>query len=1168
MLTDIRDSDGEGAVSKKKDGGLTMKTLEGVLGVDDVDTPQRSAISTRCAELDAEMPLLLGVSKAILDYVLFCHQEDSQWPLAEPAVLKARFDDIFDATRYRKALDHIRALRKQRAQDARVDDAELKSLQQDRERASATKSRIRVLREAATQKQAELDRLEEQISVKTRSNKDIYDKATRFRELISQAETLEERRSIYAETCKSLEEHMVRLDGTVESLERELADLPRSIEAEQHALVAHKDTITALRATREARAREHERILSEQGDIIAAQRALERTLMNGAAELERLSETYGLSTVVHPEAGSNIDAFRALRSSFDNAVVVRRQQHTADTAKLRAEYAAQLSQLSHKAQSLRDKLRDASSNRAQHLDNVHRIEEGISAIDKELRAFVEAPDHAPRIAELRESITKHTDELNQGLVARTAEAGASLAALESRRDELTRQVAASTRHAEQRAARAHAQQQLELSRARLDEAIAKTGDTKLSPDEMSSRAADRVSVAQETLSKHQDTLTECQRRKDRLGASRDMAYAQQNERSDRAAALDAEATNELGSYAKPNSGSSDAEAALEAAQEEIGILRDSVAVHASLQRSQPERVAELQSDLEAWSEQQIRFERALEMRKQAVQLRKEAAAFKKDVSDADEHLAKVDEDIRIATQEIAAASNALDQARAYQAMAVQAKEALAAFHACEAQLAALGADADIDMVDSHALDNVTEQIQQAKQHHASLLAARDAASGAVAAAEKELFALELSVARAREKSSEHAAAQKRRAELAADMEEHRHHVLRLDKEIQEAEQPAEDARAAFERRNADREEAERAASEFLSSLEHCASKSVELGAAVDDAVAQGLGERMDACAAAIATAAQELTEANRALEEAEVELSALQEAVHTVQARASNLRDNLRYRKTLSDMAAVDSELDQLNLEDALQKHNQFAAQYDAARQEENEMNGKASHMRGELQGIQAQIASREQELVDDYRDIEERYTQKQLHIRVGGMANQDLDKYCAALQHAILQFHSIKMEEINQTLDYLWKKTYQGTDIDTILIRTEADGRMTVTGMRSYQYRVCMVKDGAEMDMRGRCSAGQKVLACILIRLALADSFSSNTGFLALDEPTTNLDRENVEALAESVIDLIAERRHQCNFQLIVITHDEDFLSRLAQSAVISQYWRVSRDANQVCIC
>lgn len=62
------------------------------------------------------------------------------------------------------------------------------------------------------------------------------------------------------------------------------------------------------------------------------------------------------------------------------------------------------------------------------------------------------------------------------------------------------------------------------------------------------------------------------------------------------------------------------------------------------------------------------------------------------------------------------------------------------------------------------------------------------------------------------------------------------------------------------------------------------------------------------------------------------------------------------------------------------------------------------------------------------------------------------------------------------------------------------------------------MYSGGAELEMRGRCSAGQKVLACLLIRLALAETFCINCGILALDEPTTNLDAENARSLAEAL--------------------------------------------------
>ncbi|KAJ7780694.1 P-loop containing nucleoside triphosphate hydrolase protein [Mycena maculata] len=176
-------------------------------------------------------------------------------------------------------------------------------------------------------------------------------------------------------------------------------------------------------------------------------------------------------------------------------------------------------------------------------------------------------------------------------------------------------------------------------------------------------------------------------------------------------------------------------------------------------------------------------------------------------------------------------------------------------------------------------------------------------------------------------------------------------------------------------------------------------------------------------------------------------------------------------------------------------------------------------------------------------------------------MANSDLEKYGKALDNAIMKYHGLKMEEVNDTMKHLWNKTYQGTDIDGIKIRSDVEGGAS---KRSYNYRVVMTKDQVEMDMRGRCSAGQKMLASIIIRLALSDSFGQNCGILALDEPTNALDTENIDALAESLVDIIKERRNHSNFQLIIITHDENFLRKLGQSDVMEYYWRVSRDSRQ----
>ena len=65
-------------------------------------------------------------------------------------------------------------------------------------------------------------------------------------------------------------------------------------------------------------------------------------------------------------------------------------------------------------------------------------------------------------------------------------------------------------------------------------------------------------------------------------------------------------------------------------------------------------------------------------------------------------------------------------------------------------------------------------------------------------------------------------------------------------------------------------------------------------------------------------------------------------------------------------------------------------------------------------------------------------------------------------------------------------------------------------------------------------------MLACLVIRLALAETFCLLCGILALDEPTTNLDAANAESLAGALRSVMDARREQQNFQLIVITHDE----------------------------
>jgi len=42
-----------------------------------------------------------------LNYVIFCHQDELNWPFDQGKVLKERFDEIFGSTKFNKALENI-----------------------------------------------------------------------------------------------------------------------------------------------------------------------------------------------------------------------------------------------------------------------------------------------------------------------------------------------------------------------------------------------------------------------------------------------------------------------------------------------------------------------------------------------------------------------------------------------------------------------------------------------------------------------------------------------------------------------------------------------------------------------------------------------------------------------------------------------------------------------------------------------------------------------------------------------------------------------------------------------------------------------------------------------------------------------------------------------------
>ena len=73
--------------STQKVKKLEFKTLETIISRYNKQDKLVSTITSKCINADAEVVNAFGLSKAVLDNVIFCHQEDSNWPLSNKTII-------------------------------------------------------------------------------------------------------------------------------------------------------------------------------------------------------------------------------------------------------------------------------------------------------------------------------------------------------------------------------------------------------------------------------------------------------------------------------------------------------------------------------------------------------------------------------------------------------------------------------------------------------------------------------------------------------------------------------------------------------------------------------------------------------------------------------------------------------------------------------------------------------------------------------------------------------------------------------------------------------------------------------------------------------------------------------------------------------------------------
>lgn len=311
---------------------------------------------------------------------------------------------------------------------------------------------------------------------------------------------------------------------------------------------------------------------------------------------------------------------------------------------------------------------------------------------------------------------------------------------------------------------------------------------------------------------------------------------------------------------------------------------------------------------------------------------------------------------------------------------------------------------------------------------------------------------------------------------------------------------------------------------------------------------------------------------NRDLRAHENELQTASDSQYKMELQIQNLKNNQEYRDEERSLQvntrSIRHVLDEIEALERKAEGNP-AVMEERLRERMGKKQEDLSATVGTRQVYKEQYKEKKMELDKAEREGSRRkFDECRIQKQTMELASSDLEKYHRALDQALMAFHTLKMNSINRTIKELWQQTYRGTDIEEIeIVSDHGDPRTGAGGTlkRKFNYRVMMRQGQAMLDMRGRCSAGQKVLACLVIRLALAESFCTDCGILALDEPTTNLDKENIDSLADALKSIIESRRKQRNFQLVLITHDQEFIDRLGARAFCDEYFMVFKDSQGI---
>ncbi|KAA8586739.1 hypothetical protein FQN60_000575 [Etheostoma spectabile] len=1097
----------------QKAKNYSFKSLEQV--ITRIKDGEKVSLSSKCGELDREMISSLGVSKPVLNHVIFCHQEESNWPLSEGKALKDKFDSIFAATKYIKALETMRQLRLKQTHTVKECQVELRYLKQNKEKAQQIRETNRLT--------------------------DIDTKLGKVMKLDNDIKALDSRK-------KQMEEDNKELEGTMEQVFQGSDEQLQDIYQNHQRTVREKERrLTDCQKELERAGRECQRLNRVKADLLVEQGRLQLEADRHTQNIKnRDTQVRSLSSYLEME-GYDRPPFTTLQlDSFHRHVTQRLEQEKETASQVMADLQEKEQQKQQSIDEMRDKKtglertvelkRDLQGKKQQELRNIRaelqrlegsssrlqELENELAKVERELQSVVQSSNVEELKAEVIE-LQKEKAELDQaqrqldqemGMLNTHTTARTQVDMLKKDKTEKEEQVRKiKSRHSEDLVLLlGHFPNKRELEDwiyAKSKE-INNTRDklAKLNKD-LASSEQNKTHIAAEVRKKEQQLVIDEEKFFNVCGSQdleQDLGKLREDlEKISKQRAMLAGATAVYTQFISQLT--EEREPCCPVCQRTFPSESDLQEVISDMQsklRLVPDKLKNTEQDLKRKEKKRDEMMALRPVRQSIVQFQeKELPELRNRLQTVNREIERLKGDVEEQEALLATLMSDEEMAKACLQDISLMDRYLMDLKELERKLAQQAAK--LQGVD---LTRTVQQVSQEKQETQHKL---DTTSSKMELKRKliqdqqdQIQILKGAVNETRAEKLQLSSDMQKQQQLEEQCVEFTTEIQALTRDIREAKEQLSPLAAALEKLQQEKLELverkrqrQEEGQEKINAIKEKVKSISTLERDITKYVEDSKDEYKEQKESELQETNTQLHEAEKYKEKINKEMGNIRQDIDTQKVQERWLQDNLTLRKRMEELKELVAK------REALMK-DMGNMQVLQLRQERREVDRKLEDLKknrsislGRQKGFEEEI----------------------LHYRT------------------IMKFHSMKMDEINKIIRDLWRSTYRGQDIEYVEIRSDVDENSSAgVRRRVYNYRVVMV------------------LASLIIRLALAETFCLNCGILALDEPTTNLDRDNIESLAHALR----------NFQLLIITHDEDFVELLGRSSYIEHFYRIRKNQDQ----